>query len=81
MAVEEPTAADRRRQALADELAPAKSLQRLDTASGRVVSTISVVATVLTGLGLLAAGLPNLPGIARALAVAAGAVGSVRRKV
>src|SRR4051794_30607762 len=71
MAVGEPTAADRRWQALADELGPAKSLQRLDTASGRVVSTISVVATVLTGLGLLAAGQSNLPGPGRVLAVLA----------
>ena len=71
MAVGEPTAADRRWQALADELAPAKSLQRLDAAGGRVVSTVSVVATVLTGLGLLAAGLSNLPGLGRGLAVVA----------
>jgi hypothetical protein len=69
--VGESTAADRRWQALADELAPAKSLQRLDAAGARVVSTVSVVATVLTGLGLLAAGLSNLPGLGRGLAVVA----------
>jgi hypothetical protein len=72
--VGEPSAADKRWQALADELAPAKSLQRLDAAGVRVVSTVSVVATVLTGLGLLAAGLSNLPGVGRVLAVVAAAL-------
>ena len=71
MTVGEPSAADKRWQALADELAPARSLQRLDAANARVVSTISVVASVLTGLGLLAAGLPNLPDVGRVLAVVA----------
>lgn len=71
------TAEDRRWRALADELAPAKSLQRLDAAAARVVSTVSVVATVLTGLGLLAAGASNLPGPARVLAVAAAVVAVV----
>ena len=71
MTVGEPSAADKRWQALADELAPAKSLQRLDAAGARVVSTVSVVASVLTGLGLLAAGLANLPTAGRVLAVVA----------
>jgi hypothetical protein len=69
--VGEPSAADKRWQALADELAPAKSLQRLDAAGARVVATVSVVASVLTGLGLLAAGLANLPTAGRVLAVVA----------
>ena len=56
---------------LADELAPAKSLQRLDAVAARVVSTVSVVATLLTGLGLVAAGLANLTVAARVLAVGA----------
>ena len=44
----------------------------------RVVSTVSIVATLLTGLGLVAAGLANLPTVARVLAI--GAVGArVRR--
>jgi hypothetical protein len=71
--VGEPTPADRRWQALADELAPAKSLQRLDAAGARVVATVSVVATVLTGLGLLTAGSP-LPALGRGLAVGAAVV-------
>lgn len=71
--VGEPSAADRRWQGLADELSPAKSLQRIDAAHARVVSTVSAVATVLTGLGLLAAGAANLPDAGRWLAV--GAVG------
>jgi hypothetical protein len=69
--VDEPSAADRRWQALADELAPTKSLQRIDAANTRVVATVSAVATVLTGLGLLAAGAANLPGAGRWLAVGA----------
>jgi hypothetical protein len=71
--VGEPSTADRRWQALADDLAPAKSLQRLDAANARVVATVSAVATVLTGLGLLAAGATNLPDAGRWLAM--GAVG------
>jgi hypothetical protein len=55
--------------ALADELTPAKSLVRLDAATARVVTTVSVVGTLLTGFGLLAAGLPTLGGAARAFAV------------
>jgi len=54
--------------ALAAELTPAKSLQRLDAATARVVSTVSIVATLLTGLGLIAAGLANLTDAARVLA-------------
>ncbi|WP_433784641.1 hypothetical protein ACQPX6_00240 [Actinomycetospora sp. CA-101289] len=74
MAVGELTDGDRRWLALADELAPAKSLQRLDTAASRVASTVSVVATVLTGLGLLAASLTTLPDPSRWLAVTAAAL-------
>ena len=46
--------------ALGAELTPAKTLQRLDAATARIVSTVTVVATLLTGLGLLAAGLATL---------------------
>jgi hypothetical protein len=52
-------------------LAPTKSLQRLDAATGRVVTAVGLVAPVLTGLGLLAAGLPNLSVVGRVLAVVA----------
>jgi hypothetical protein len=69
--VGEPSGADRRWQALAEELAPAKSLQRIDAANARVVATVSAVATVLTGIGLVAAGSANLPDLARWVAVAA----------
>lgn len=61
------TAGDRRWQALADELAPARSLQRLDAASARIVAAFSIVASLLTGFGLIATGLANLPGLARVL--------------
>jgi hypothetical protein len=54
--------------ALADELTPAKSIGRLDTATARVVTTVSVVGTVLTGFGLLTAGLPAIEGGSRVLA-------------
>jgi hypothetical protein len=63
------TARQRALRALADELTPVKSLARLDAATGRVVTTVSVVGTLLTGFGLAAAGLPGIGGAARALAV------------
>lgn len=58
-------------QALADELTPAKSLTRIDTATARVLANVTVVGTLLTGLGLLAAGLPSTGDTATALALAA----------
>jgi lysylphosphatidylglycerol synthetase-like protein (DUF2156 family) len=57
--------------ALADELAPAKSLARIDAATTRVITTVTVLGTVLTGLGLLAAGLPTGTDTSRGLATAA----------
>jgi hypothetical protein len=69
--VGDPTPADQEWRELAAELAPAKSLQRLDAAATRVVSTVSLVATLLTGLGLIAAGLTNLTAFARWLAIGA----------
>jgi hypothetical protein len=69
-AVGHPTPREQALAALAAELTPAKSLQRLDTASARVVSTISILATLLTGLGLITAGLTNLTEPARILAIA-----------
>lgn len=70
MTVGAPTPRQRTWAALADELTPAQSLQRLDAATARVVSNVSVVATLLTGLGLVAAGLTDLTEAARVLAVA-----------
>jgi len=69
--VRPPSRRQRELVALADELAPAKSLVRLDAATARVVTTVSVVGTLLTGLGLATAGLPGLGGAARVLAVGA----------
>jgi hypothetical protein len=63
------TPAERRWVALADELTPARSLARLDTVSARVVSTVGVVATLLTGFGLLAASLPGTDGVVRVVAI------------
>lgn len=70
-AVSEPDPRDLGWQALAQELAPAKSLARIDAATARVVTNVTVVGTILTGLGLLAAGLPTTSVLARGLAVAA----------
>jgi hypothetical protein len=56
--------------ALADELTPAKSLARVDVATSRVVTNVTVVGSLLTGLGLVAAGLPATDVVARYLAVA-----------
>jgi len=56
--------------ALADDLTPAKSLARVDVATSRVVTNVTVVGSLLTGLGLVAAGLPATDVGARYLAVA-----------
>ena len=52
----ELTPRDRAWQTLADELAPAKSLARIDAATARVISNVSIIGTILMGLGLLTAG-------------------------
>lgn len=65
-----PTAQDRAWAALAAELAPAKSLARVDAASARVVATVGVVGALLTGIGLVGAGLASVTGPARVLAAA-----------
>lgn len=57
--------------ALAEELTPAKSLARVDSATARVLTNVTVVGTLLTGLGLLAARLPPTNAPARNLALAA----------
>jgi hypothetical protein len=58
-------------QALAEELTPAKSLARVDAAANRVLTSVTVVGTVLTGLGLLAAGRPTRNAVAGGLSLAA----------
>jgi hypothetical protein len=70
-AVSEPDPRDSGWQALAQELAPAKSLARIDAVTSRIVTNVSVVGTILTALGLLAAGLPTTSAAARGLALAA----------
>ena len=54
---------------LGAELTPAKSLARGDTATARVVATVTVVGALLTGFGVLGAGLPASAGAARILAI------------
>ena len=56
---------------LGAELAPARSLGRIDTATSRAVTTVTVIGVLLTGLGALTATLPADSGAARALATAA----------
>jgi hypothetical protein len=58
-------------QELADELTPAKSLARVDAAANRVLTSVTVVGTVLTGLGLLAAGQPTRNAVAGGLSLTA----------
>jgi hypothetical protein len=62
------TGRQQRLKALGEELTPAKSLARMDAATARVVATVSIVGTLLTGLGLVTAGLPDVEGAARVLA-------------
>jgi hypothetical protein len=69
--VSEPGPRELSWQALAQELAPAKSLARIDALTARVVTNVTVVGTILTALGLLAAGLPTTSAAARGLALAA----------
>jgi hypothetical protein len=58
-------------QELAEELTPAKSLARVDAATNRVLTSVTVVGTVLTGLGLLAAGQPTRNAVASGLSLVA----------
>lgn len=56
---------------LADELTPAKSLERVDTATDRVVRTVTIIGTLLGGLGVFGAARPSVSGPARWLTIAA----------
>jgi hypothetical protein len=56
---------------LATQLTPAASLARIDTVTARAVTTVTVLGTLLTGLGALAAGQLTPNATARGLAVAA----------
>jgi hypothetical protein len=68
--VRPPRPADQAWDELAAELTPAKSLARVDTVTARAITTITVVGTLLTGLGAAGAALPGQPGPARGLAAA-----------
>ena len=59
--VRSTTKSDRNWAELAAELTPAKSLARVDTVTARAVTTITVIGVLLTGLGVLSAGLPSYP--------------------
>lgn len=67
--VRPPSPQDQAWAALGLELTPAKSLARVDTASARVVATVTVVGALLTGFGVIGAGLPASAGPARILSI------------
>ena len=76
-----PSRQDQVWQDLADLLTPAKSLDRNDkakeAATTRITTTVTIVGSLLAGLGVLAAGQPTINGSARvlvAVAVAAAAL-------
>ena len=56
---------------LADQLTPAKSLERVDTATDRVVRTVTIIGTLLGGLGVFGATKPGGSGPARWITIAA----------
>ncbi len=56
---------------LAGELTPAKSLERVDTATDRVVRTVTIIGTLLGGLGVFGATKPSVSGPARWITIAA----------
>jgi hypothetical protein len=63
--------ADRTWATLARELTPAQSLQRMDTATDRVVRTVTIIGTLLGGFGVFGATKPTVSGPARWITVAA----------
>lgn len=69
--VREPDNRDQAWIDLAAELTPAKSLIRIDTATTRVMSTVTVLGTLITGFGLYTAGFTAAPEAARWFALAA----------
>jgi hypothetical protein len=68
--VRPPSPADQAWVDLAAQLTPASSLARIDAVTARAVTTITVIGTLLTGLGALAAGQFAHHGVARGLAAA-----------
>jgi hypothetical protein len=69
--VSEPSRTDKAWAELGAQLTPVASLARIDAVTGRAVTTVTVIGTLLTGLGALAAGQFAHRGAARDLAVAA----------
>src|SRR5664279_6193822 len=65
------TASDRFWRAAAADLAPDKSLARINDKAKQVVTSVTLVGTLLAGFGLIAPGTLPLPPLARGLAVAA----------
>ncbi|HEY9243149.1 MAG TPA: hypothetical protein VIP48_14275, partial [Streptosporangiaceae bacterium] len=63
--------ADRTWATLGNELTPAKSLQRMDTATDRVVRTVTIIGTLLGGFGVFGATKPTVSGPARWITVGA----------
>ena len=63
--------ADRTWATLARELTPAQSLQRMDTATDRVVRTVTIIGTLLGGFGVFGATKPTVSGPARWITVGA----------
>jgi hypothetical protein len=68
--VRPPSRSDQAWADLAAQLTPANSLARIDTVTGRAITTITVLGTLLTGLGALAAGQFTHSGAAQDLAAA-----------
>ncbi len=68
--VRPPNPADQSWADLAAQLTPAASLARIDVATARAITTITVIGVLLTGLGVLAAGQLTPNAATRGLAVA-----------
>jgi hypothetical protein len=68
--VRPPSRSDQAWADLAAQLTPANSLARIDTVTGRAITTITVLGTLLTGLGALAAGQFTASAAAQDLAAA-----------
>ena len=69
--VRPPSRSDQAWADLAAQLTPANSLARIDTVTNRAITTITVLGTLLTGLGALAAGQLTTSTAAQDLAAAA----------
>jgi hypothetical protein len=68
------SSADQAWATLAAQLTPANSLARIDTVTGRAITTITVLDGLLTGLGALAAGQFTTSTVAQDLAAATAAL-------